>query len=348
MTDAEPILVRAARREAVARTPVWFMRQAGRYMPEYRALRERHTLLDLCADPALACEVTLQPIRTFAFDAAILFADILLPLIPLGLRLHFVAGEGPVIDNPIRTSRDVDALGPVDVGEQLGHVIRAVRLVRSELADDTALIGFAGAPFTVACYAIEGGSSRHFVETKRIMYQAPELWDSIMVRLSDLTTAYLRAQVAAGAQAVQLFDTWAGVLSGADYRRYAAPYSKRVFDGLGDLGVPRIHFGVGTAHLLEDIRDAGGDVIGIDWRLPLDEAWRRIGFDRGIQGNLDPTLLFAPHDVLTSGVRNVLRHAAGRPGHIFNLGHGVLPTTPIDNVRRAVECARSLEVIRES
>lgn len=341
VTDTEPILVRAARREAAARTPVWFMRQAGRYMAEYRALRERYTLLDICADPALACEVTLQPIRAFDLDAAILFADILLPLIPLGLRLRFAAGEGPVIDNPIRTSRDVAALRVVEVSEHLGHVLRAVRLIRHELAGNVALIGFAGAPFTVACYAIEGGSSRHFVEVKRIMYGSADLWAGIMDRLTELTIAYLRAQVQAGAQAVQVFDTWAGILNAEDYRRYVQPYSRRVFAGLEDLDVPTIHFGVGTAHLLEDMRDAGGDVIGLDWRVPLDEGWRRIGYDRGVQGNLDPTTLFAPAGELTRRVRDVLGRAAGRPGHIFNLGHGVLPGTPMESIKRIVEIVRA-------
>jgi uroporphyrinogen decarboxylase len=317
--------------------PVWFMRQAGRYMPEYRAMRERYSLLELCAEPSLACEVTLQPLRAFEVDAAILFADILLPLIPLGLELRFAAGEGPVIDNPIRSHRALDALSHVDVSADLGHVFEAVRMIRGELDDDVALIGFAGAPFTVATYAIEGGSSRHFLQTKQMMYRAPDLWAGIMERLTEITVAYLRAQVEAGAQAIQLFDTWAGILAPQDYRQYAQPYSKRVFAGLDDLEVPLIHFGVGTSHLLEDIRDAGGDVIGLDWRIPLDEGWQRIGYDHGVQGNLDPTALFAPVEELTRRVADILRRAENRSGHIFNLGHGILPTTPVDAVKRVVE-----------
>jgi len=336
-TDTAPLFLRAARREPVERTPVWFMRQAGRYMPEYRKLRERYTLLEICAEPELACSVALQPIRAFELDAAILFADILLPLVPLGLDLRFAPGEGPVIDNPVRSPEDVERLREVSVEHDLGHVLEAVRLIRRALPPTVPLLGFAGAPFTVACYAIEGGTSRRFTETKRLMYHAPEAWQSLMERLTEVIAAYLAGQVAAGAQAIQVFDTWVGELNAEEYRRHVRPFSRRLFERLAPLGVPTIHFGVNTAHLLEELRDAGGDVIGLDWRVPLDAGWDRIGHDRGIQGNLDPSALFAPASELTRMTREVLRRAAGRPGHIFNLGHGILPGTPTDAVRLVVD-----------
>ncbi len=331
-----PLLLAATRRPAGV-TPVWFMRQAGRYLPEYRAIRARYGLLDICARPELAAEVTLQPVRRLGVDAAILFADILLPLVPMGLELAFAAGEGPVIGNPVRTPADVAALRDVDVADGLGTVLEAVRLVRAELDARVALVGFAGAPFTVASYAIEGGSSRHFVETKRLMYGAREAWDQLMKRLVRVTSAYLAAQVTAGAQVLQVFDSWAGALSADDYRRFVLPHSRELFAALRPLGVPTIHFGVGTAHLLELQREAGGDVIGLDWRTPLDEGWRRVGADRAVQGNLDPTALFAPLPELRRQVRVVLGQAAGRPGHVFNLGHGILPGTPVDAVRAVAD-----------
>ena len=327
----------AARREPTSHTPVWFMRQAGRYLPEYRAIRERHSLLEICAQPDLAAEVTLQPVRRLGVDAAILFADILLPLVPMGLALAFQQGEGPVIGNPVRTAADVERLRPVDVTDALAPVFETVRLVRGALDGAVPLIGFAGAPFTVSCYAIEGGSSRHFVEAKRLMYGAPAVWDTLMGRLVTVLGDYLAAQVAAGAQALQVFDSWAGALSPDDYRRYVLPYSRRLFERLRPLGVPTIHFGVDTATLLELMRDAGGDVIGLDWRVPLDEAWAWIGEDRAVQGNLDPGALFAPRAELERRVLDILARAGGRPGHIFNLGHGVLPGTPVDQVRAVVD-----------
>ncbi len=330
-------LLAAARREPASHTPVWFMRQAGRYLPEYRAIREHHTLLEIVAQPELAAEVTLQPVRRLDVDAAILFADILLPLVPMGLELEFAKGEGPVIRNPVRTAGDVMRLAPVDVHDALSSVLETVRLVRGELDDLVPLIGFAGAPFTVACYAIEGGSSKNFVEAKRLMYGAPDVWNGFMSRLVTVIGDYLTAQVEAGAQAVQVFDSWAGALSPSDYRRYVQPHSRALFERLEPLGVPTIHFGVDTATLLEPMRDAGGDVIGLDWRVPLDEGWVWIGEDRAVQGNLDPTALFAPVDELERRVRDILARAGGRPGHIFNLGHGLLPTTPVDNVRRVVD-----------
>jgi uroporphyrinogen decarboxylase len=335
-TTVEPAFLRAARRAPADVTPVWFMRQAGRYMAEYRAIREHHTLLEICARPQLAAEVTLQPVEHIGVDAAILFADILLPLVPLGLRLEFAAGEGPVLRDPIRTAQDVAALRPVDAEADLGHVMEAVRLVRAELGGRVPLIGFAGAPFTVASYAIEGGSSRHFIETKKLMYGAPALWHALLEKLSVVLGDYLAGQIRAGAQAVQLFDSWVGTLAPDDYRAFVLPHTRAIFDRLRPLGVPMIHFGVGTATLLELLREAGGDVIGLDWTIPLDAGWARLA-DRAVQGNLDPIALFAPLPELKRRVHDVLDRAAGRPGHIFNLGHGILPGTPVDHVRAVVD-----------
>jgi uroporphyrinogen decarboxylase len=337
LTPTDAPFLKAVRGEPAVVTPVWFMRQAGRYMAEYRAIRAHHTLLEICARPDLAAEVTLQPVEALGVDAAILFADILLPLEPLGLELAFAPGEGPVIYNRVRTAAHVAALRAVDVESDLGHVLEAVRIARRQLDGRVPLIGFAGAPFTVASYAIEGGASRHFVETKKLMFGAPEVWHALMTRLALVLADYLAAQARAGAQAVQLFDSWAGALSADDYRRFVLPYSKLVLDALQPLGVPTIHFGVGTSPLLEAMRDAGGDVIGLDWQTPLDEGWRRIGPNRGVQGNLDPVALFAPLPELERRVDDVLRRAAGRPGHVFNLGHGILPQTPVDRVRAVVE-----------
>ncbi|MGH7614762.1 MAG: uroporphyrinogen decarboxylase [Gemmatimonadales bacterium] len=343
-TKTAPAFLAAARREPAAHTPVWFMRQAGRYLPEYRAIRERHSLLEICAQPDVAAEVTLQPVRRLGVDAAILFADILLPLVPMGLDLAFVHGEGPAIRNPLRSAEDVGRLAAVDVRDALAPVIETVRIVRRALDDQVPLIGFAGAPFTVACYAIEGGSSRNFIEAKRLMYGAPETWNALMGRLVRVLGDYLTAQVEAGAQALQVFDSWAGVLSPDDYRRYVLPHSMQLFERLRPLGVPTIHFGVDTATVLELMRDAGGDVIGLDWRVPLDEAWVWIGEERAVQGNLDPVALFAPLPELQARVRDVLRRAGGRPGHVFNLGHGILPATPVDQVRAVVDLVHELTI----
>jgi uroporphyrinogen decarboxylase len=331
----------------VDRTPVWFMRQAGRYMPEYRAIRKKHSLLDICRNPELAVEVTLQPVEALAVDAAILFADILLPLIPMGAELRFVESRGPVIDNPVRTASDVDRLKPVDVEDALGYVLRAVRMLSSELPAEVPLIGFAGAPFTVGCYLIEGGGSRNYERAKALMYGDPETWHGLMERLSDLLARYLLAQIEAGAQAVQLFDSWVGALSPDDYRDYVQPHSASLLQRVAASGVPIIHFGTGTASLLPQMREAGGSVLGVDWRIPLDLAWERIGTDRAIQGNLDPTALFAPTEILERLVLRVLRQAGGRPGHIFNLGHGILPTTPVENVKAVVELVHELSEVGE-
>ena len=325
--------LRACRREPVDATPVWFMRQAGRYMPEYRALRERHSLLEICRQPDLAAAVTLQPIERLEVDAAILFSDLLLPLTPMGLDLDFVKGEGPSIANPVRSAADVERLTEYDPRDALAHVLETIRLLRRELSGRVPLVGFGGAPFTLAAYAIEGGPSTNYARTKAFMYSEPRAWHRLCDRFAALIAAYLRAQVDAGAQALQVFDSWAGALGRADYREFALPHTKAIFDALAGAGVPLIHFGVGTAAILPDLAEAGGDVIGVDWRLPLDRAWQTIGFDRGIQGNLDPCALLGPPDRLISAADAVLQRADGRPGHIFNLGHGVLPETPVERVQ---------------
>ncbi len=328
--------LRACRRLPVDATPVWFMRQAGRYMPEYRALREKHTLLEMCHQPELAAEVTLQPVRAFGVDAAILFADILLPAIPLGLGLEFVQGEGPVIGAPVRSLADVQRMRAVQAEEHLGYVMQAIRLLRGELGQ-TPLIGFCGAPFTVAAYLVEGRASRDFLVIKQMMYGAPEVFHALMARLSDLLAEYLVAQARAGAQALQVFDSWVGVLSPQDYQRFVLPYSQKVIRAAQAQDVPVIHFGVNTATLLPLLKQAGGDVLGLDWRIPLDDGWQRLGHDVAVQGNLDPAALFAPQAELAARVSDVLQRAGGRPGHIFNLGHGILQHTPVDNVRAVVE-----------
>jgi len=341
MTDR---FLRACRHEPVDYTPVWFMRQAGRYMAEYKAIRAKHTLLEICSQPELAAEVTRQPVRTLGVDAAILFADILLPLIPMGIQLEFAAGEGPVIHNPIRAPADVTALRPVDPRESLAHVLEAVRLVRRELDGHTPLIGFAGGPFTLASYIIEGGASRNYVRTKRLMYRDPQTWHALLSKLARVVAYYLVAQVEAGAQAIQLFDSWAGALSPDDYRDYVLPHSRLILRAVSATGAPVIHFGAGTATLLPLMREAGGDVIGLDWRTPLDWGWDQVGTDTAVQGNLDPVALFAPRPELERRVRTILEQAAGRPGHIFNLGHGILPGTPVDNVKATVEMVHEFSV----
>jgi len=311
------------------------MRQAGRYMPEYRKLREKHSLLELCRTPELAVEVTLQPIRAFGFDAAILFSDLLIPLAPMGLPFDFQAGEGPVVEAPVRSAADVAALRRFEPREELGMVLEAIRLLRRDL--QVPLIGFAGAPFTLASYAIEGGHSSNFAKTKGLMYGDPPTWHRLAGLLADVVADYLRAQVEAGVQAVQLFDSWIGALDEADYREFVLPHVRRIFDAVADLDVPKIHFGTGTGHLLAVQREAGGTVIGVDWRTPLDEGWKRAGDDVAVQGNLDPTLLFAPRERLLARVDDVLRRAGARPGHVFNLGHGILPGTPVEAVRAVVD-----------
>jgi uroporphyrinogen decarboxylase len=309
------------------------MRQAGRYMSEYRALRERYSLLDLCRTPDLATEVTLQPIRRFEVDAAILFSDLLLPLGPMGIRFDFVKGEGPTVDQPLRSEADLARIDVFDPRERLSYVLDAIRQIKRELKGRVPLIGFAGAPFTLASYAIEGGHSSAFSHTKALMYGAPSAWHRFCNVIADVVVEYLLAQVEAGVDAVQVFDSWVGALNPADYREFIQPHTRSIFDRLRPAGVPTIHFGVGTGSILQDMREAGGEVIGADWRIPLDEAWTLIGYDRGIQGNLDPTLLLGPLDRLFAATDDVLARADGRAGHIFNLGHGILPTTPVEHVQ---------------
>ena len=336
--------LRACRRQPVDATPVWFMRQAGRYMPDYRALRQRYGMLDLCRTPELAVTVTLQPVQAMAVDAAILFSDLLLPLEPMGLTFDFVKGEGPAFDDPIRSVADIERVRPIDPVESLSYVLDSIRQLKPVL--DVPLIGFVGAPFTLASYAIEGGPSKDFARTKAMMYGEPGAWHTLCARLADMAGTYLRAQIAAGVDAVQVFDSWVGHLSPADYAEFALPHTRHVFDAIADLDIPSIHFGVGTATLLERMATAGSSVIGADWRMPLDEAWSRIGHDRGIQGNLDPTLLLGPWDRLERAVADILARAGGRPGHIFNLGHGVLPMTSPDVVARVVELVHTLSATR--
>jgi len=336
-----PLILRAARREATPVTPVWLMRQAGRYLPEYRAMRERHGFLELCRTPEAAAEVTLQPVRRFALDAAILFADILLIVEPLGVGLEFARGEGPVIHRPVRSEADVARLEPIDVESSVGSVFETVRLVRRALPAPVALIGFAGAPFTVASYVVEGGASRDFLWTKRLMYEAPAAWHRLMEVLATATAAYLNGQIDAGAQAVQLFDSWVGALAPDDYRVHVLPHTRAVIRALRP-GTPVIHFGTGTATLLPLMREAGGDVIGLDWRVDLDRGWAAVGPDVAVQGNLDPAALLARPAVFRERVQAILARAAGRPGHIFNLGHGVHQTTPVEHVQALVDMVHEL------
>ena len=328
--------LKACRRESTEVTPIWLMRQAGRYMAEYRTIRSKVTFLELCKNAELATEVTVYAAERLGVDAAILFADILLILEPLGFDLEFAKGEGPVIHNPIREASDVDRLRPMADAAPLGYVCEAVASIRAALSEKTPLIGFAGAPFTLACYAIEGGGSRHYEKAKAFMYRDQGAWDRLMTVLTDATVVYLNAQAEAGAQVFQLFDSWVGMLGPDDYRRFVLPHMKRLFAGLNP-DTPSIHFGTDTSTLLELQRDGGGDVIGLDWRTDLPEAWGRLGPGVAIQGNLDPTVLFAPVNEVESQARRILDQAGGRPGHIFNLGHGIMPHTPVDTVRRLVD-----------
>jgi uroporphyrinogen decarboxylase len=330
----ESVLVAACRGTPVAYTPVWFMRQAGRSLPEYRALRAGIAMLDSCRRPDLVCEITLQPVRRHGVDAAILFSDIVVPLHAAGVGVEIVPGVGPVVAEPVAAMADLDRI-PELAADAVDFVDAAVRLTVAELGP-TPLIGFAGAPFTLASYLVEGGPSRHHVRTKALMYGAPDLWHALCARLAQITTTFLRVQVDAGVSAVQLFDSWAGALSEADYRRYVLPYSKQVLGPLAAAGVPRIHFGVDTGVLLEAMGEAGADVVGVDWRTPLDRAAARVG-GRSVQGNLDPAVLFAPDDVVECEVRRVLAEGRAARGHVFNLGHGVLPETDPDVLTRVVD-----------
>jgi uroporphyrinogen decarboxylase len=327
--------LRACRREAVPHTPVWFMRQAGRSLPEYRKVRAGTAMLEACARPDLVAEVTLQPVRRYGVDAAILFSDIVVPLKAVGVDLEIQPGVGPVVAQPVRTWADLERLRPLEP-DDVSYVSEAVRALVGELGA-TPLIGFAGAPFTLASYLVEGGPSRNHEQTKAMMYGAPDLWAALMERLAAITTSFLRVQVEAGASAVQLFDSWVGALPAADYRDFVMPHSARVLASVGDLGVPRIHFGVGTGELLALMGEAGADVVGVDFRIPLDEAARRVGPGRALQGNLDPAIVFAPWEAVAERVRATVEAGRSAEGHIFNLGHGVLPTTDPDMLARVVD-----------
>ena len=324
--------VRACKSQPVDRTPVWFMRQAGRYMAEYRAVRKEHSLLEICKKPALAAEVTITAAEILGVDAAIIFADLLLPLEVMGLPFHFSAGEGPVIEKPVRTREDIANLR-TDRAAELGYVSEAVALVAKHFADRVPVIGFCGAPFTLASYMIEGGGSRNYVHAKKMMYNHPKDWDALMSKLVAVTSAYSAEQVRAGADVIQIFDSWVGCLSVEDYRRYVLPHVTGMVKQLQKTGVPVIYFGTDSATLLPAMKETGADVIGLDWRIPLDEGWERLEHKSAVQGNLDPVLLFADWKELKSRAEDILRLAAGRAGHIFNLGHGILPETPVDNVK---------------
>jgi uroporphyrinogen decarboxylase len=331
---SDPLLVRALRREPVERTPVWFMRQAGRSLPEYRELRERHSFFEIANTPELCAEVTLQPVRRHNVDAAVLFADIVTPVLGMGIDVELVEGVGPVVAAPIATAADVEGLRVPDSEEAFAPVLEAVGIVRRELGPDRALVGFCGGPFTVAGYLVEGRPSRDFVRVKELMYREPDVWHALMERLAECFSGYVAAKAAAGADAIQLFDSWVGVLSVSDYEEFVAPYSARV---LAAIDVPTIHFGTGTAHLLGAMAAAGGDAVGLDWRIPLDRGWLAVGADRAVQGNLDPTALLAPWARIEAAAVDVLDRAGGRPGHVFNLGHGVLPATDPADLSRLVE-----------
>jgi uroporphyrinogen decarboxylase len=327
----DPLLVRAARREPVERTPVWFMRQAGRSLPEYRAIRERHSFWEVAHTPELCAEVTLQPVRRHGVDAAVMFADIMTPVLGMGLEVELVEGVGPVVGTPVRTLADVEALRLPEPEEAFAPLLEAVGIVRGELDEERAVVGFCGGPFTVAGYLVEGKPTREFGLVKELMYREPHVWTALMEKLAACFAVYAAAQTRAGADVVQLFDSWVGVLSPADYDEFVAPWSARV---LAAVDVPTIHFGTGTATLLPAMARAGGDVIGLDWRLPLDEGWALAGEERGVQGNLDPAVLLGPWERVEDGARDVLARAAGRRGHVFNLGHGVLPRTHADVLTR--------------
>ncbi len=333
---ANDTFLKACRRQPTDYTPVWLMRQAGRYMKEYMAIREKHSFLEMCRNPELACEVTLQPIRAFDLDAAIIFADILLPLPGMGINLEFAKNEGPVINNPVRTKKDIDAITVINPEKDVPYLLKAIKMARAELKGDVPLIGFSGAPFTLASYIIEGEGSRNYVHTKKLMYEDPGAWKALMDKIADVVIVYLKAQVAAGAQVLQLFDSWVGCLGPDDFKEFAMPYTKKVINALKGT-VPVINFGTNTGTYLHIVKEAGGDVIGVDWRVRLDEAWKTIGHNHAIQGNLDPVVLFGPVSTIRKRVKEIIGMAGGRPGHIFNLGHGIILGTPVDNVRAVVD-----------
>jgi uroporphyrinogen decarboxylase len=332
MSAPNSIFVRACKTQATPLTPVWFMRQAGRYMAEYRAVRKHHSLLEICKKPELAAEVTITAAEALGVDAAIIFADLLLPFEVMGLKFHFAAGEGPVIEAPLRTVEDIAGLRTAGAGE-LAYVSEAVRLVVRHFGEKLPVIGFCGAPFTLASYMIEGGGSRNYVETKKLMYRSPAAWDELMGKLVSVLGDYSAQQVRAGADVIQIFDSWVGCLAPEDYRRYVLPRTTELVENVQRAGVPVIYFGTDTATLLPAMKQTGAEVIGVDWRIALDDAWQSLGFQGAVQGNLDPVALFSTWKELRTRAEDVLRRAGGRPGHIFNLGHGILPDTPVENVR---------------
>jgi uroporphyrinogen decarboxylase len=332
MSAPESRFVKACRSQPVDRAPVWFMRQAGRYMPEYRAVRQQYSLIEICKKPKIAAEVTITAAEALGVDAAIIFADLLLPLEVMGLPFHFSPGEGPVIEKPLRTKEDVARLR-TDSAAELGYVSESIRLVCKHFGARLPVIGFCGAPFTLASYMIEGGSSRNYVHTKKMMYSSPAEWDELLGKLVAVVSEYAAEQVRAGADVLQIFDSWVGCLSVEDYRRYVLPRTTELVKLLQKTGVPIIYFGTDSATLLPSMRETNAEVIGLDWRIPLDEGWHSLGYDRAVQGNLDPVLLFAEWKELKLRAENILRLAGGRPGHIFNLGHGILPETPVENVK---------------
>jgi uroporphyrinogen decarboxylase len=336
MSAPESRFVKACRQQPVDRTPVWFMRQAGRYMPEYRAVRKQYSLIEICKKPEVAADVTITAAEALGVDAAIIFADLLLPLEVMGLPFHFSAGEGPVIEKPVRQKEDIARLR-TDCAADLGYVSEAVRRVCKHFGARLPVIGFCGAPFTLASYMIEGGGSRNYVHTKKMMYSSPAAWDELMRKLVAVVSEYAAEQVRAGADVIQIFDSWVGCLGVEDYRRYVLPRTTELVKALQRTGVPVIYFGTDSATLLPSMRESGAEVIGLDWRIPLDDGWRSLGFECAVQGNLDPVLLFADWKELKSRAEDILHRAAGRPGHIFNLGHGILPETPVENVKALAE-----------
>ena len=339
MSAPNSLFIRAAKAQPTERTPVWFMRQAGRYMPEYRAVRKQYSLIEICKKPKVAAQVTIEAAEILRVDAAIIFADLLLPLEVMGLPFHFAAGEGPKIEKPVRTPEDVAHLH-TDHATDLGYVSEAVKLVCRHFGDKLPVIGFCGAPFTLASYMIEGGGSRNYLFTKKMMYSAPAAWSELMKKLVAVTAEYSSEQVRAGADTIQIFDSWVGCLSVEDYRRYVLPHVTDLVKRLQKTGVPVIYFGTDSATLLPSMQETGAEVIGLDWRIPLDSGWQSLGFKGGVQGNLDPVLLFADWKELRKRAEDILRQAGGRSGHIFNLGHGILPETPVENVKALCDFIR--------
>ncbi|MGA9356337.1 MAG: uroporphyrinogen decarboxylase [Terriglobales bacterium] len=339
MAAPNSLFVRAAKAQPTERTPIWLMRQAGRYMAEYRAVREQYSLIEICKKPQVAAQVTIEAAEILGVDAAIIFADLLLPLEVMGMPFHFAAGEGPKIETPIRSAEDIKKLRTDRAGE-LGYVAEAVKLVCRHFGDRLPVIGFCGAPFTLASYMIEGGSSRNYIHTKKMMYSAPDAWNELMTKLVAVTSEYSAEQVRAGADTIQIFDSWVGCLSVEDYRRYVLPHSTALVRRLQKSGVPIIYFGTDSATLLPSMQETGAEVIGLDWRTPLEEGWKSLGYRGAVQGNLDPVLLFAEWKEVKTRAEDVLRQAGGRAGHIFNLGHGILPETPVENVKALCDFVR--------